>query len=70
MYVVSVIGGLQYVGEPCQSHYPSPGHGARRFTFELSPGQVPLKIKSPFTLVPCEGIFVRPVLREHLRAEE
>ena len=50
---------------------PSPGHACvRRFTFELSPGQVPLKIKSPFTLVPCDGIFVRPVLREHLRAEE
>ncbi|KAK9828027.1 hypothetical protein WJX81_001818 [Elliptochloris bilobata] len=42
----------------------------QRFTFELSPGQVPLAIKSPFTLAPRDGVFVRPVLREHLRTEE
>ena len=51
------------------------GMGRRRFTFELSPGQVPLAIKSPFTLAPKDGIFVRPVVRtararEHARAEE
>ena len=41
-----------------------------RFTFELSPGQIPLQIQSPFMLVPSKGVFVRPVLREHVRAEE
>lgn len=42
----------------------------RRFTFELSPGQMPLQIQSPFMLVPSKGVFVRPVLREHVRPEE
>ena len=46
------------------------GVWACRFTFELSPGQVPLAVISPFTLAPREGIFVRPVPREHARAEE
>ncbi len=44
------------------------GVWACRFTFELSPGQVPLAVVSPFTLAPKEGIFVRPVPREHARA--
>ncbi len=42
----------------------------RRFTFELSPGQIPLQIQSPFMLAPTKGVFVRPVPREHLHAEE
>ncbi|BDA42318.1 Cytochrome P450 3A24 [Coccomyxa sp. Obi] len=35
----------------------------QRFDFKLSPGQVPLEVRSPFTLGPAKGIFVTPVLR-------
>lgn len=34
------------------------------FEFELSPGQVPLKLRAPLTLGPVEGIFVTPRRRE------
>ena len=34
-----------------------------RIDFKLSPGQVPLAVRSPFTLGPAKGIFVTPVLR-------
>jgi len=34
-----------------------------RFDFKLSPGQIPLAVRSPFTLGPAKGIFVTPVLR-------
>ena len=57
--------------ELCLSGSASVWHAhTRRFTFELSPGQTPLQIQSPFMLVPSKGVFVRPVLREHVRAEE
>jgi hypothetical protein len=35
----------------------------RRFTFTLSPGQVPLEMSSFFTLSPKAGVFVTPQLR-------
>ncbi|KAK9901608.1 hypothetical protein WJX75_004612 [Coccomyxa subellipsoidea] len=35
----------------------------QRFEFKLSPGQVPLEVRSPFTLGPAKGIFVTPILR-------
>jgi hypothetical protein len=35
----------------------------RRFTFTLSPGQVPLQMSSFFTLSPKAGVFVTPRLR-------
>jgi len=37
--------------------------GCCRFDFKLSPGQIPLAVRSPFTLGPAKGIFVTPVLR-------
>ena len=37
---------------------------ARRFTFKLSPGQVPLDVVCPLLLKPTNGIFVTPVLRK------
>ena len=36
---------------------------AQRFTFTLSPGQVPLALKAPLTLGPAKGVFVTPVAR-------
>ena len=35
----------------------------RRFTFKLSPGQVPLEVECPLLLKPKSGVFVTPILR-------
>ncbi len=35
----------------------------RRFSFKLSPGQVPLEVDCPLLLKPRHGVFVVPVLR-------
>jgi thromboxane-A synthase/cytochrome P450 family 3 subfamily A len=35
-----------------------------RFTFNLSPGQIPLDVESPLLLKPKTGVFVTPVLRK------
>ncbi|CAK0764599.1 hypothetical protein CVIRNUC_003174 [Coccomyxa viridis] len=35
----------------------------QKIDFKLSPGQVPLAVRSPFTLGPSKGIFVTPILR-------
>lgn len=35
----------------------------RRFTFELAPGQVPLRMQNGASLSPSEGVFVRVVPR-------
>lgn len=44
--------------------YRHPSHIARcRIDFKLSPGQIPLAVRSPFTLGPAKGIFVTPMLR-------
>ena len=35
----------------------------RRFSFKLSPGQVPLETECPLLLKPKHGVFMTPVLR-------
>ena len=36
---------------------------ACRFSFKLSPGQVPLDVVCPLLMKPTTGVFVTPVLR-------
>ncbi|KIZ06916.1 cytochrome P450 [Monoraphidium neglectum] len=35
----------------------------QRFSFELRPGQVPLKLRQGITLSPADGVWVRPIAR-------
>ena len=52
----------------CSAGYKAIEHGLKgsmacRFSFKLSPGQVPLDVVCPLLMKPTTGVFVTPVLR-------